>query len=200
VPRSGLNREAVVDAAARLADTEGLERLTLQRLAADLGVQPSSLFNHINGLADLHRQLQLRGLRELGRRVARAAVGLPDGEAIQAAAIAVRGFAQEHPGLYYASLPTAAPADPEVEAAAAEFAAIFFDVIRHYGFGEAEAVHAVRGFYSLVHGFIALERRDRFNLPIDHNDSFRWLLRLYVESLDRRTGRAATNPPMEATS
>jgi AcrR family transcriptional regulator len=188
-----------VDAGARLADAEGLERLTLQRLAADLGVQPSSLFNHVKGLADLRRQLQLRGLRELGRRVARAAVGLRDGEAIRAAAVAVRRFAQEHPGLYYASLPATAPTDPEVRAAAAEFAAIFFDIVRHYGFGEAEAVHAMRGFYSLIHGFVALEHRERFSLPLDHDDSFGWLVSLYVESLDRRAGRVVASPPTEDT-
>jgi len=50
MPRSGLNTKLVVDAAARLADAEGLENLTLKRLAEELDIRSPSLFSHIDGL------------------------------------------------------------------------------------------------------------------------------------------------------
>lgn len=186
MPRSGLTREAVIETAARLADAEGLERLTLARLAAELDVRPPSLFNHIAGLPELRRQLQLRGLREMAAWVGRAAVGRAGSDAVLAAAVALRRFAQEHPGLYAASLPSTNAADSELNAAGEQFVGIFFDVVHQYGFEGAEAVHAVRGLFSTVHGFITLERAGTFGMPIDIDESFRWLVENYVASLESR--------------
>ena len=45
--RAGLDGDAVVAAAAVLADAEGLEAVTLARLAADAGVRPPSLYAHV---------------------------------------------------------------------------------------------------------------------------------------------------------
>ncbi|MGI8712393.1 MAG: TetR family transcriptional regulator, partial [Solirubrobacteraceae bacterium] len=53
MPRAGLDAEAVVTAAARLADAEGLECLTLARLAQRLGVRSPSLYAHVDGLEEL---------------------------------------------------------------------------------------------------------------------------------------------------
>ena len=57
--RTRLSRSAVVDRALRLADADGLEALTIRRLAQELGVTPMALYWHfrnkeelINGLAD----------------------------------------------------------------------------------------------------------------------------------------------------
>ena len=42
-PRRGLSRAVVVDTAARLADRDGFDALTLGAVAAQLGVRPPSL-------------------------------------------------------------------------------------------------------------------------------------------------------------
>ncbi len=99
----------------------------------------------------------------------------------------MRGFAHDHPGLYLAGLPPTIPGDPELAAVAAEFNSIFFDTVRHYGFPEPEATHAVRGLYSLVHGFIMLERAHRFAAPSSTDESFRWLVELFIAALDAQT-------------
>ncbi|TME21222.1 MAG: TetR family transcriptional regulator, partial [Chloroflexi bacterium] len=126
MPRSGLNTQAVVDAAARLADAQGLERMTLKQLAAELKVRPPSLFSHVHGSADLRRQLQLRALRLMAARVGRAAIGRAGDDAVIAAATAMRDFAREHPGLYPASLQAPPSDDAELTAAAEQFTSIFF--------------------------------------------------------------------------
>jgi AcrR family transcriptional regulator len=182
--RRGLTTELVVEAAARLADAEGLDQVTLVRLAAELNVRPSSLFSHIKGLADLRRQLQLRGLREVTGRVSRAAIGRAGADAIMATAVAVRQFAHEHPGLYAASLPAPSAQDPELSAVSEQFVGSVFAIVRQYGFEGAEAVHAVRGLFSTIHGFIMLERALTFGMPIDTEESFRWLVQHYIASLN----------------
>src|SRR6266480_3358250 len=44
--RAGLTAEAVLVAARRLAREEGIDRLTMRRLATELGVMPNSLYSH----------------------------------------------------------------------------------------------------------------------------------------------------------
>ncbi|MGW2157348.1 TetR/AcrR family transcriptional regulator C-terminal domain-containing protein [Nonomuraea sp. NPDC001699] len=51
--REPLNREKVLDAALELADREGLEGLSMRRLAKALGVEAMSLYNHVSNKADL---------------------------------------------------------------------------------------------------------------------------------------------------
>lgn len=193
MPRSGLTTETVVDVAIRLADAEGLEQLTLARVASELGVRPPSLFNHIAGLPDLRRLMHLRGLQEMAGRVGRAAVGRAGRDAVVAAATSLRELAHEHPGLYAATLPSTESADPELNAAGERFVGTFFDVVRQYGFDGIDTVHAVRGLFSTVHGFIMLERAGTFGMPVDTDESFRWLVENYATSLvSRARGRSST--------
>jgi AcrR family transcriptional regulator len=52
-PRRGLSVDAVVDTATRLADAEGLEALTMRRVAGELGVVPMTLYTYVPGKAEL---------------------------------------------------------------------------------------------------------------------------------------------------
>jgi len=51
--RNPLNRERVIRAAVQLADREGIDALSMRRLAQELGVEAMSLYNHIDGKEDL---------------------------------------------------------------------------------------------------------------------------------------------------
>jgi AcrR family transcriptional regulator len=44
--RAGLSRGPVLEAARRIADDEGVDRLTMRRLAAELGVMPNALYTY----------------------------------------------------------------------------------------------------------------------------------------------------------
>ena len=46
-PRTPLNKERVLRAALELADAEGIEALSMRRLAKELGVEAMSLYNHV---------------------------------------------------------------------------------------------------------------------------------------------------------
>ncbi|MFI6076862.1 TetR/AcrR family transcriptional regulator [Actinoplanes sp. NPDC051343] len=48
-----LTRQRIVDAASALVDAEGLEALSMRRLATELGVQGPSLYNHFPTKADI---------------------------------------------------------------------------------------------------------------------------------------------------
>src|SRR5713101_8948460 len=98
--RVGLDRASVVEAAARLVDEEGIEQLSLGRLAERLGVRTPSLYNHVAGLPGLKHDLALFCSRELLDRLLRATIGKSRAEAIFALANAFRAYARETPGRY----------------------------------------------------------------------------------------------------
>lgn len=52
-PRRALSVDAVLDMATRIADAEGLEALTMRRVAGDLGVVPMTLYTYVPGKAEL---------------------------------------------------------------------------------------------------------------------------------------------------
>jgi AcrR family transcriptional regulator len=52
-PRQGLTVDQVVDAATSLADAEGLDAVTMRRVAQALGVVPMTLYTYVPGKAEL---------------------------------------------------------------------------------------------------------------------------------------------------
>ncbi len=183
--KARLDRATVVQAAAELVDAEGLEHLTLAALAARLGVRTPSLYNHVTGLDGLRRDVALLAVRELQERLARAAIGKAGDAAVVALADAYRAFAREHPGRYAASLRAPALDDSEFQAVAAAVVAIIVAVLAFYDLHGDDAVHAVRGLRSILHGFVALEAAGGFELPLDRDESYRRLVRVFIEGLRR---------------
>jgi TetR/AcrR family tetracycline transcriptional repressor len=51
--RRGLTRRAIIERALALGDAEGLEAVTLRRLATELGVTPMALYRHVKDKQDL---------------------------------------------------------------------------------------------------------------------------------------------------
>ena len=117
----GLTLEQVVEAAAEIADRDGLGALSLASLASTLGVRSPSLYNHVDGLAGLRRQLSIHASRLLAVELADSIEGREATQALRAIAVQLRSFALRHPGLYDSFLPAPTPNDdPEVAAALAE--------------------------------------------------------------------------------
>lgn len=183
--RAGLDREAVVREAAALADAEGLDALTLARLAGDLGVRTPSLYNHVAGLDSLRRELALLGTRELMVRLSSAAIGRSGDDAILALGRAYRAFVKERPGVYATMLRAPAPGDDEWQAVGAGVVGIVLAALAGYDLGTDEALHVVRGLRSLMHGFATLEMAGGFGLPLDLDESFERLLRAFIAGLRR---------------
>jgi AcrR family transcriptional regulator len=177
-PRAGLDTAAVVDAAAQLADAEGLEAVTLARVARELGVRAPSLYVHVGGLEDLHARLAARGARALGAALGFAAAGRAGGDALRAIADAYRSYATQHPGTY-AALQRAR--DLGNDDTGADAVAVLLAVLRGYGLEGAAAIHAARAIRSGLHGFVVLERDEGFGIPLALDESYRQL----VSILDR---------------
>ena len=172
MPRMGLDAERVVDAAAGIADAEGLEAVTLARVAGELGVRAPSLYNHVDGRDDVLRAIAVRGVRELTSALREAAVGRSSADALTAAARAYRAYARAHPGRYAATVAAPTRGDEEHRAAASEAVDVMLAVMRGWDLEGDDAIHAVRAFRSAVHGFVAIEAADGFGMAVDVDASF----------------------------
>lgn len=190
MPRSGLTTASVVDAAASLADAEGLQALSLARVAALLGVRPPSLYEHIAGLEDLLRRLGTRGAFELAAELGHAVEGRSGSDALAELSLAYRGYSRAHPGLY-AAAQRSRELESDVEALAAGRAAIgvLLAVLRGYGLEGDDAVHAIRAIRAALHGFVSLEAEAGFALELPLDESFERLVGLLDRGL--RAGRPA---------
>jgi AcrR family transcriptional regulator len=192
--RPGLDRKAVVDAAVALLNEGGVDALTINGLARKLGIQPPSLYNHIDGLHGLYRELSLRNARLLGERLSQAAIGKSGAQAVAALAEAYRDYIKANPGLYLASLQASGNrAEPDAELGLAErrVVEVCLAVLASFGLEGEDGLHAVRGLRSLVHGFATLEMAGGFGLPLDCDESFRRMVAMFVHGL---------NPPGAASS
>src|SRR6266568_991173 len=182
--RAGLDRSTVVEAAARLVDEEGIEQLTLGRLAERLGVRTPSLYNHVAGLPGLKHDLALYCLHDVYDRVTRAAIGKSRAEAILAFANTYLSYARETPGRYALTL-APDPDDQEVHMLANQLVDVARAILAPYHLSEEDAIHAIRGLRSIVHGFILLEEASGFRMPVNLDASFHWLMNLFITGLER---------------
>jgi AcrR family transcriptional regulator len=172
MPRIGLDSDSLVAAAAKLADREGLQAVTLARVSNDLGVRAPSLYVHVASLADLHRRIGVSGAGELAAALASAAAGRARADALRALADAYRSYALAHPGSYTALQRLSDPDDPEAVAAGAAVVGVVLAVLRGYGIDGDDAIHDVRAIRAALHGFVALEADGGFGMPVSVDESY----------------------------
>jgi AcrR family transcriptional regulator len=182
--RPGLSPNMVLAAAAKLADENGFEQLSLAELANHFRIKPPSLYNHIESLDALKRGLAMMALKELSDSLGKAAIGKARDDAVRSLAAAYRDFVKRHPGLYQATQRAAGASDPEMNRASDEVVNVCLEVLRGYGFERRAALHALRGLRSAVHGFATLEAAGGFGIPLSIDESFRWLVECFVSGLN----------------
>ena len=183
MPRAGLSTAAVVAAAADIADAEGLDRLTLARVAAAAGVRTPSLYNHVESLDDVRRRVALLALRDLADALRDAAVGRAGDDALVAMADAYRAYARRHPGRYAATQRAPAEGDEAMRAAATGAVDVVLAILRGYGLEGDDAIHAARAVRSALHGFVALETGGGFGIPVDLDESYARMVRALARGL-----------------
>jgi AcrR family transcriptional regulator len=134
--RPPLNRDRVIEAAIRVADAEGVDAVTMRRLAEELGVHPTSMYNHI-----ATKDAILDGIAEA--LIAEARMPTPvDSWAdwVRAFAVGIRNVARSHPGAFLVLTQRAA-----VGPTATEVTEAGLDAFRRAGFSPRAAGQAVSG-------------------------------------------------------
>lgn len=188
--RAGLDLQTVLTAAAELADTKGVEELSLATLAQKLGIRSPSLYNHVEGLPGLRKKLVIYGLTRMRDDMARAAIGKSGDEAVKAIAGAYLEFVRRHPGVYEITQRFPEWNDEHHQRAAGDVVDIIIRVLDAYELDKDTAIHIIRGLRSLLHGFASIEQQGGFNMPLDLDASFRILIDTFLGGIRSLKGQS----------
>jgi AcrR family transcriptional regulator len=165
------SRTEIVAAGRALVEVAGLEALTMQRVAAAVGVQAPSLYKHVASRGALVRLIVEAVVDDLASALdARERAATPR-EDLRSLADAFRRFAGDHPETYrliFAPLPDEWRPDPGRLADASrpvlEVAAKLV--------GPDRALEAARTLTAWAHGFVSMELADAFRLGGDVGSAF----------------------------
>ncbi len=199
-PRSHLTKARLVQAAANLLNAEGVRALSLNRLADELGIRTPSLYNHIDGLPGLMRELSILNAHNLAERLSEAAIGQSGPALAMSVMQAHRSYIKEYPGLYLSTLRSSGMQEevsPALEQEEARSVKVGTAVMTSFGLQGEDAIHAVRAFRSIVHGFATLEVYGGFGLPLDLDESFIRLVNLFIAGLQESNSNSEPDPNQE---
>ncbi|HNE05410.1 MAG TPA: WHG domain-containing protein [Anaerolineales bacterium] len=186
--RTRLDKNAVVQAAVEILNAEGVQALTLSRLAEELGIQTPSLYNHVEGLPGLQQELAILNAKLLADRLSSAAMGKSGTELFMEASQAFRAYVKEYPGLYMSTLRSSGAQETpnkELQLEEERTVNVGLVVMASLGLKGENAIHGLRAFRSMVHGFATLEVAGGFGLPQDCDESFRRLVLALVAGLQK---------------
>lgn len=163
VRRPTLDRESIVAAARAAIAKEGLERFSLRRLAADLGVTAPALYAHVRGKEELIGAVAEDEFRRFVERLAAVEEGDPL-ERIRADCRAYVDHARENPELFklmfqFRPLITETPRGDEFDPATRSFqrgSAAVQDAIAAGLLATDDALTASLTIWTATHGLVAL--------------------------------------------
>lgn len=153
-PRTPLNRQRLIDGAVELADTGGIDSLTMRKLAQELGVKPMTLYHHMANKDDVLDSMVDAVFSEIDLPPA----GAKWKPAMRQRAISARAALTRHPWAIslMESRTTPGPATLRHHDAV-------IGCLRHAGFSIEMAAHAFSVLDSYIYGFVLQE----VNLPFN---------------------------------
>ena len=158
--------DAIVAAARRILETDGLTAVTMRSVAEAVGVQGPSLYKRVPDRAALVRAVADGVVADLARTLARATeTGDPPTD-LRSVAAAYRDFVHRNPNGYrllFADLPVGAAPDPAALAALADPIVRAMSALS----GQADALEGARTFVAWAHGFVSMELAGAFRLGGD---------------------------------
>jgi AcrR family transcriptional regulator len=177
---SQIDRDQVIQQASNMIAGDGVDNLSLHKLAAVLGVKAPSLYRYVKNKTELIREANLATLAEMFAMMDEAAVtssGEPE-EKLLAILLAYRAFAHANPRryllVYHENDDYRSDEDLLVQMVL-PVQEIMADLT-----GEAHSLTALRGALALVHGFVLLEINNQLRRGGDLDEAFRESVQAYL--------------------
>lgn len=164
--------DAILAAARAILEADGMDAVTMQRVAQRVGVRGPSLYKHVADRSSLIRAVAESVTADLGTTLSGAIrTGDPRAD-LRAIATDYRAFVHANPrgyALLFAGLDPSQQPDP---AAIADIGRPIVGVASQL-VGEVEALSAARTFVAWAHGFVSMELAGAFRLGGDIDAAYR---------------------------
>ena len=178
-----IDSEDVTDAALEVLDASGSDELTLSKVAGELGVQSSALYNHVEGLSGLRQNVALKASESLTAALRDAAIARSGSDALWSVGNAYRRFAADHPGQFEAATLLFGEPTDEITDAITSITELFVRIIEGLGGARVHALDDARSIHSAIRGFVILERTRGFDRDADIDRAFDHLLELLLRGV-----------------
>lgn len=190
MPRSGLSKERVVEAAVALIEQFGIADFSMRALAEALNIKTSSLYNHVENMEALMIEVSAYALQMQREIELNVIQDKTKEEGIMALANAYRQFAKEHKELYWLIMNTAATGGEQLVGISQCIVEPFLKVLEYTTLIETEKIHWQRVLRGIVHGFISQEDMGFFShLPVNIDESFQIAIQCYIDGLKQAEKR-----------
>ena len=163
--RTPLTRERITQAALQIMDTEGLEAVTMRRVAREVGVEAMSLYNHVHDKDD-----QLNGVSEQVMREFPFPEERPGQDWLEAGREIARGWRnllRSHPSAIqlFAERKSAIASEDGLRPMDVALTAL-----RNAGLSERDAVQAFHTIGGYIFGYVMMETGRLFGDAADAHD------------------------------
>lgn len=178
--------ESVLSHARAMIERDGVEGLSLNVLAADLGVKTPSLYRYVDGRAGLLRALNLQTVQQMVESM--DGEDMPSDDPLEQLVKMIgryRAYALANPLCYTLAFASTAP-ELRPDPAVLEALAIPLQQKVARITGQAESLTALRGAWALVHGYVLLEIHGQFQRGGDLAATFEQVVRGYLAGWQRR--------------
>ena len=171
--RKGLSKEKVMEEAIEFIEEEGFKNFSIRELAARLNIKAASLYNYIDSMDELNRDIALKASSKLKKIQEEAILGKQRDEALIALAMAYRKFVLTRPQLYKVIMQL-----PYLEAqkfidTGGEIIEPLMSVLAMYKLNDIKRMQYQRILRSIIHGFADLEAAGYFaHFPVNNDESY----------------------------
>lgn len=160
-----ISKSLVIETASKIADKQGLNNLSLKAVAEELNVRTPSLYNHIESLDDLLREVAHKGMRSMNEQMTQAAIGKSGNTALKSISIEYLNFIIEYPGVYETIQWATWHGTNETAEIFENYIKILSTIILSYSFPSESTNEILNLFTGFLHGFTTLQVQYAFSEP-----------------------------------
>ncbi len=178
---SQVDKEIIVNTAYTMIEQEGVDSLSLARLAAKLGIKAPSLYRHVPNKAALFQAINLLTFRRLFEAFDTALQTAKDSpkERLTAILLAYRAFAHANPETYVMAFTTTGPEQQSNERILEQMVLPVQSLMAAIT-GPEQSLTALRGALALGHGFVMLELKAQFRRGGNLTEAFEAAIGAYL--------------------
>ncbi len=176
-----VTQESIVQQTRQLIEAEGVEQLSLSKLATSLGIKAPSLYRHVRNKNGLLQLVNLYFLKEMVAAFEAVLSEIEEDAMGQLTAVlhTYRSFAHQHPHGYMLAMANGNGAQRPEEDVLLQMV-LPIQAIMAQITGEAQSLPALRGALALVHGYVLLELNDQLQRGGDLAEDFELSVAAYL--------------------
>jgi AcrR family transcriptional regulator len=189
--RARTSTEEIIAAGRALLESGGLEAVTMQAVAARVGVRAPSLYKRVPSRAALIAAIGEAALDDLARSITPPSKDRDAAAGLRGVALAYRAFAHANPRAYELLFMNLSPESRPPSASNALAAAPLLGLAERM-VGPERTLEAARLMTAFAHGFVSMELAGQFRFGGDVDAAYRYGVDILVDALAGRSRAGAS--------